>query len=89
MAKVHYVVRRSRLGRFNFTLISGTGRITGSVVVPTAGRTGADIERDAREQIRHIAETFVGVVSPGSLEADTAPRLYGEVASHSCGMTTV
>lgn len=89
MAKVHYVVRRSRMGRFNFTLISGTGRITGSVVVPTAGRTGADIERDAREQIRHIAETFVGVVSPGSPGADTASRFYGETVSHSCGMTTL
>ncbi|TXN07563.1 hypothetical protein FV222_02060 [Methylobacterium sp. WL103] len=64
MSKVHYVVRRSRMGRFNFTLISEAGRITGSVVVSTAGRTRADIESDVRDRIRHLAETFAGIAGP-------------------------
>ena len=64
MSKVHYIVRRSRMGRFNFTFISDSGRITGSVVVSTAGRTGADIESDARDRIRHLAQAFAGIAGP-------------------------
>jgi hypothetical protein len=70
MSKVHYILRRSRMGRFNFTLISEAGRITGSVVVSMAGKTGADLERDARVQVRHLAEIFAGTVSPNAPEAD-------------------
>ena len=73
LSKVHYIVRRSRLGRFNFTLISEAGRITGVVVVPTAGRSGAELEHDARLKIRCLAETFAGVVSPMPSVADDEP----------------
>lgn len=51
----HYLVRRSRLGRFNFTLLANHGRITGVVTVPTENRTKAEIERAAHEKIRALA----------------------------------
>lgn len=51
----HYLVRRSRLGRFNFTLLANHGRITGVVTVPTENRSKAEIERAAHEKIRALA----------------------------------
>ena len=72
MAKVHYIVRRSRSGRFNFTLISEEGRLTGSVIIETKGKTRIDIERDARDQIRHLAEMFAKVVGSNELCASDA-----------------
>jgi len=63
----HYLVRRSRLGRFNFTLLAQHGRITGVVTVPTENRTKAEIERAAHEKIRALAAELAaaaGVVEP-------------------------
>lgn len=60
MPKIHYLVRRTRSGRFNFTLISEAGRIAGSVVVATSGKTAECIDLEAREKIRHVAEAFAG-----------------------------
>ena len=90
MSKVHYVVRRSRMGRFNFTLISEAGRITGSVIVSTEGRTGADIESDARDQIRQLAETFAEIAGPTMPGVDdTTSRKCGQAISHpSSGITS-
>jgi hypothetical protein len=50
----HYLVRRSRLGRFNFTLLGNHGRITGVVTVPVENRSKADIERAAHQKIRAL-----------------------------------
>ncbi|TXM66793.1 hypothetical protein FV226_23030 [Methylobacterium sp. WL12] len=58
MATPHYVVRRSRSGRFNFTVITDDGRLTGSVSTEPNGRTGTEIEQEARDKIRAIAESF-------------------------------
>ncbi len=83
MSEVHYIVRRSRMGRFNFTFISDAGRLTGSVVVSTAGRTGADIESDARDRIRQLAETFARIASPTMPGVDDASSTKcGQVISH-------
>ena len=51
----HYLVRRSRLGRFNFTLLADHGRITGVVTVPTENRSKPEIERAARRKIQALA----------------------------------
>lgn len=58
MEKVHYIVKRSRSGRFNFTLLTSVGRLTGSVTVPIGGRSNAEIKRLALDQIRALAEDF-------------------------------
>ena len=55
MQQPHYLVRRSRMGRFNFTLLAKHGRITGVVVVPTANRTKDEIEAAAHAKIRALA----------------------------------
>ncbi|HJE22374.1 MAG TPA: hypothetical protein K8W01_01770 [Methylorubrum populi] len=62
MPRPHYVVRRSRSGRFNFTLLAEHGRISGTVFVTTADLPRDEIERRAHEQIRALAETLVAVV---------------------------
>ncbi|TXN03071.1 hypothetical protein FV222_08915 [Methylobacterium sp. WL103] len=58
MAKPHYIVRRSRSGRFNFTLITDDGRLTGSISTEPNGRPGNEIEQEARDKIRAIAGSF-------------------------------
>ena len=88
MSKVHYIVRRSRSGRFNFTLISEAGRITGSVIVTTTGRSGADIERDAHAQIRRLAETFAETIGPNEFGAgETSPNTCAQTTSRSVAAT--
>ncbi|GAB6842516.1 hypothetical protein JCM2811A_15170 [Methylorubrum rhodinum] len=58
----HYVVRRSRSGRFNFTLLSEHGRISGVVVVPTEKLSREEIERSARAKIQALAASLVAAV---------------------------
>ena len=65
----HYLVRRSRLGRFNFTLLATHGRITGVVTVATDNRTKAEIEQAAHDKIRALAAELAavaGVLEPAS-----------------------
>ncbi|MBD8908051.1 hypothetical protein [Methylorubrum zatmanii] len=62
MPRPHYVVRRSRSGRFNFTLLAEQGRISGTVIVATADLPRDEIERRAHDQIRALAETLAAVV---------------------------
>lgn len=64
MPSPHYVVRRSRSGRFNFTLLSEHGRINGVVVVPTERLTREEIERTARAKIQALAAALVTAVGP-------------------------
>ncbi|WP_342152552.1 hypothetical protein [Methylorubrum sp. SB2] len=64
MPSPHYVVRRSRSGRFNFTLLSEHGRISGVVVVPTEKLTREEIERSARVKIQELAAALVAAVGP-------------------------
>lgn len=63
MAKPHFLIRRSRSGRFNFTLLSTHGRITGVVNVATTDRTKGEIEQEAREKIRALAGVLGHVIS--------------------------
>lgn len=65
MAKPHYVVRRSRMGRFNFTLLAAHGRITGVVVVPTDNRTKQAIEEEAHAKIRALASDLADATGRG------------------------
>jgi hypothetical protein len=58
----HYVVRRSRSGRFNFTLLSEHGRISGVVLVPTEKRSREEIERSAHARIQALAAALVTTV---------------------------
>jgi hypothetical protein len=62
----HYVIRRSRSGRFNFTLLSEHGRINGTVIVAGQDLPRDEIERQAREKIRNLADALVSVVGPGA-----------------------
>ncbi|SFL50256.1 hypothetical protein [Methylorubrum salsuginis] len=62
MSIPHYVVRRSRSGRFNFTLLSEHGRISGVVVVPTEKLSREEIERSARAKIQEVAAALVAAV---------------------------
>ncbi|KQP52592.1 hypothetical protein ASG40_07045 [Methylobacterium sp. Leaf399] len=59
----HYVVRRSRLGRFNFTLLANHGRITGVVTVPTENRSKAEVEQAAHDKIRALAAELAAATS--------------------------
>ncbi|GJD98023.1 hypothetical protein OCOJLMKI_5262 [Methylobacterium iners] len=75
MAQRHFIVRRSRLGRFNFTLLTIAGRLTGSVTVPVEGRSAGEIKQHALDQIRALAEEFARVQdregsSPGRRPAE-------------------
>ena len=72
MAIPHYVVRRSRSGRFNFTLITDDGRLTGSVSTEPNGRPGTEIEQEALDKIRAIAESFATVTGL-TLTEEAAP----------------
>lgn len=84
MTKPHFLIRRSRSGRFNFTLLAPQGRITGVVTVPTAGRTKGEIEAEARDRISALAGVLADVTDPGGdIEADDdsdprrgAPGIY-------------
>jgi hypothetical protein len=58
LAKPHYVVRRSRSGRFNFILITDEGRLIGSVPIKIEGGSSTKIERQARDKIRSLSESF-------------------------------
>ncbi len=67
MASPHYVVRRSRSGRFNFTVLAEHGRINGVVVVPTENRSKEEVARHAHEKIRALAEDFAAVANRTAL----------------------
>ncbi|WP_244030644.1 hypothetical protein [Methylobacterium sp. E-016] len=58
MAKPHYIVRRSRSGRFNFILITEAGRFKGYVNTDLDGQSRAEIERQALDKIGALAESF-------------------------------
>ncbi|GJE15848.1 hypothetical protein [Methylobacterium marchantiae] len=62
MPQPHYFVRRSRMGRFNFTLIGAYGRITGVVVIPTENKSREEIEAAAHQKIRALADELVTVM---------------------------
>lgn len=64
MGKPHYVVRRSRLGRFNFALLADHGRLTGMVVVATENRTKPEIEHAANAKIRALAAELLQALTP-------------------------
>ncbi|GJD95268.1 hypothetical protein [Methylobacterium iners] len=64
MPQPHYVIRRSRMGRFNFTLLGQHGRLTGVVVVPTENRTKPEVEEEARAKIRALARELVETAGP-------------------------
>ncbi|WP_375454729.1 hypothetical protein [uncultured Methylobacterium sp.] len=84
MAKPHFLIRRSRSGRFNFTLLASQGRITGVVTIATVGRTKDDIEGEAREKVRALADVLAHAVcsDDGSMrDADPDPR---QVMRESC-----
>ena len=70
MANPHYVVRRSRSGRFNFALIVGRGRLTGSVSISLDGKEGAEISRLARGKIHLLAKTFAAAAGVALTERD-------------------
>lgn len=59
MAKPHYIVQRSRSGRFNVTLLTSDGRLTGFVTVPIEGRSTSEIKQQALEKIRALAQDFI------------------------------
>lgn len=61
MTKTHYIVRRSRSGRFNFVLITEAGRFTGYVITKLDGRSNAELEREARDKIRALADSFAEI----------------------------
>lgn len=82
MSQVHYVVRRSRSGRFNFTLMSEGGRLTGSVIVVTTGKTGSEIEGDAHDQILHLAKMFAEAAASNKLDGiDSLSKNSGQATS--------
>lgn len=64
MGKPHYVIRRSRMGRFNFTFLADQGRVTGMVVVPIENRTKAEIEREAHAKIQALAAELLRTIGP-------------------------
>ncbi|WP_155912006.1 hypothetical protein [Methylobacterium sp. 77] len=66
MPQPHYVVRRSRMGRFNFTLIGAHGRMTGVVVISTENKTREEIEDQAHLKIRALAAELVAVMEKGA-----------------------
>ena len=70
MPKPHYVVRRSRSGRFNFALITQHGRLTGSVSISLDGKEGAEISRLARNKIQALAKTFAAAAEVALAEKD-------------------
>lgn len=63
MASPHYVIRRSRSGRFNFTLLAEHGRINGVVVVPTDNRSKDEVQKLAYDKIRALAEDLATVTN--------------------------
>lgn len=60
MPRLHYVVRRTRFGKFCFTLMTSTGRLTGSVLVPITGQTSDELTRQGQEKIRALAAELLG-----------------------------
>ena len=75
LANPHYIVRRSRSGRFNFTLITNDGRLTGSVSTEPNGRPSTEIKQEARDKIREIARSFA---TAAGLEIQTEDDLPGD-----------
>lgn len=58
LPKPHYVIRRSRSGRFNFALITDHGRLTGFVSISLDGQESVKIDQQARAKVRALAESF-------------------------------
>ena len=55
MRSPHYIVKRCRSGRFNFTLLTDHGRINGSVVIQIEkDQSRAEIEEAAHRKIRAL-----------------------------------
>ena len=77
LANPHYVVRRSRSGRFNFALITDDGRLTGSVSTLLDGRPGSEIEQEALDKIRAIARSLA-VAAGLKLTEEGAPSVEQE-----------
>ena len=75
LANPHYIVRRSRSGRFNFTLITSDGRLTGFVSTEPNSRPSTEIEQEAREKICAIAGSFAMATG---LEIQIEDNLLGD-----------
>ena len=90
LTKPHYIVRRSRSGRFNFVLITEAGCFTGSVSIRSEGQSSAEIKQQASDKIRALAISFAEATSVALMaedepmsetEADEPPPLPGASAS--------
>ncbi|TXN72985.1 hypothetical protein FV230_03040 [Methylobacterium sp. WL6] len=77
MDKPHYIVRRSRSGRFNFVLITEAGRFTGSVSIRSEGQSSAEIKRQASDKIRALAKSFAEATR-GTLMTEDGPMNEAE-----------
>jgi hypothetical protein len=63
LPKPHYIVRRSRSGRFNFALITEAGRFTGYVTTSVESGSNDEMKRQAQDKIRALAESFAEATS--------------------------
>lgn len=84
LASPHYIVRRSRSGRFNFVLITDAGRFTGYVITEPSGRSSAELEQEARDKIRALAGSFAEVtgltLNAGAERKVAGPHPSGKLA---------
>ena len=74
LTKPHYIVRRSRSGRFNFVLITEAGRFTGAVSIRSEGQSSAEIVRQTNDKIRALAKSFSEVTSVTLMAEDEPMR---------------
>ena len=69
MRAPHYVMKRARSGRFNFTLLTDHGRINGSVMVPVEKHLSrSEISEAAHGKIRALVGDLVQVVESNTQE---------------------
>ena len=74
----HYIVRRSRSGRFNFALITEAGRFTGYVMTSVESGSNDEMKRQAQDKIRALAESFIEATSV-AFKAEDGPANETEV----------
>lgn len=59
----HLVIKRGHLGRYRFTLLTGSGRVTGEVRVEMDGAPRHDQDALARAEIHKLAARLLAVAA--------------------------
>ena len=75
VSRPHLVVKRGHLGRYRFTLLTESGRVTGEVRVEMDGTSRAEQDALAHAEIRKLAARLLAVseTDAGRTDPEASP----------------